>query len=100
MIAEPTNISVQVLNLTAVSLCWRKPHYGRVKKYEIKFGPVGRPNEEDRRMVRRLPQEIRQCLSLSGLESFEEYWLEMRAWAGNLPGASTRLHFSMDADSE
>lgn len=96
---EPHNLTIEIMNLTSAMLCWHKPRYGRVKRYEILYAALSKLPTKSREMVRKM-QEKRQCHTLVGLESYEEYVLEIRAWGNNQPGALAKAVFLMDKDSE
>ena len=70
-----------------------------MKRYEILYNMLAKPAQRHRVMLKK-SQEKRQCHVLGGLDSFEEYVVDFRAWGGSQPGASTRMTFMMDLNSE
>ena len=100
LITEPLNVTVQILNLTSVKVCWHRPRYGRVRKYELRYGSKERPNEHERKLIHRSQETGRQCTRLRSLASFAENWMEIRAWDPPDPGVPIRINFRMEKDSK
>jgi hypothetical protein len=96
---EPVNTTLDIINLTSVRLCWSKPRYGRVKRYELTYFTLTKPSIRHRVMLKKM-QERTQCHALGGLEAFEDYVIELRAWGGSLPGTTTRITFLLDINSK
>ena len=109
MSTEPRNVTVDIDNSTTVSVCWVRPKFGRVTKYEVSAialdGEGVPPQKRPQRKLKtdwieaggRLEGE-RLCQSLTDLTPFTTaYEATVRAWADSKLGIPVKVYFKNSA---